>query len=178
MSAEANGAEQTPTETMQESVEELPEAARYDIYDLIRLVSTGVSLDSKDSQGRTDEHQRRQRSFAAFKMSINMTISVSALLHFIWLLAIGHLDIMEYLIGCGVDVNASNIEMNTPLHWVCLKGHVEVVKNLVLSGANTSLLNSHEWTPIDEAVTMGKMDVIDAINATIAELELTGVNVS
>lgn len=39
-------------------------------------------------------------------------------------------------------------------------------------------MNSHERTPIDEAVSMGKVDVIDAINATMAELELTGVNVS
>ncbi|XP_022731038.1 ankyrin repeat-containing protein P16F5.05c-like isoform X2 [Durio zibethinus] len=149
MGAEANGAEQTPTETTQETVEELLEAARYDdMDDLIRLASTGVSLDSKDSQ------------------ALHMAA------------ANGHLDIVEYLIGSGVDVDASNVEKNTPLHWACLNGHVEVVKKLVLSGAHVNLLNSHERTPIDEAVSMGKMDVLDAINATSAELELTGVNVS
>lgn len=25
------------------------------------------------------------------------------------------------------DVNASNVEKNTPLHWACLNGHVEVI---------------------------------------------------
>ena len=40
------------------------------------------------------------------------------------------------------------------------------------------VMSSHERTPIDEAVNMGKMDVIDAINTTIAELEFTGVNIS
>ena len=39
-------------------------------------------------------------------------------------------------------------------------------------------MSSPEGTPIDEAVTMGKIGVTEAINATIAELELTGVNVS
>ena len=35
---------------------------------------------------------------------------------------------------------------------------------------------SHERTPIDKAVNRGKMDIIDAINAVEAELELTTVS--
>lgn len=31
---------------------------------------------------------------------------------------------------------------------------------------------------MDEAVTLAKLDVIDAINATVAQLELSGVAVS
>ncbi|TYI19082.1 hypothetical protein ES332_A07G139900v1 [Gossypium tomentosum] len=100
MVAATNGAEQIPTETIQDIVEELLEAARYDdLDDLKRLASIGVSLDSKDSQGRT-------------------ALDMAA--------ANGHLDIVEYLIGRGVDVNASNVENNTPLHWACLNGHVEL----------------------------------------------------
>jgi hypothetical protein len=37
---------------------------------------------------------------------------------------------------------------------------------------------SHERTPMDEAVTRGKLDVIDAINAAVAQQELAGVTVS
>ncbi|MBA0704235.1 hypothetical protein Golax_016505 [Gossypium laxum] len=56
MVAATNGAEQIPTETIRDIVEELLEAARYDdLDDLIRLASIGVSLDSKDSHGRTGE---------------------------------------------------------------------------------------------------------------------------
>lgn len=37
---------------------------------------------------------------------------------------------------------------------------------------------SHEKTAMDEAVTTGKMDVIDAIGAAVAQAELDGVTVS
>ncbi|XP_059435106.1 ankyrin repeat-containing protein P16F5.05c-like isoform X2 [Corylus avellana] len=77
----------------------------------------------------------------------------------------GHLDIVEYLVNRGVDLNAFNEEKNTPLHWACLNGHIEVVKKLILAGANVSVLNSYERTPMDEAVSRDKVDVIDAINA-------------
>ncbi|KAJ6385417.1 hypothetical protein OIU77_028574 [Salix suchowensis] len=63
----------------------------------------------------------------------------------------GHLDIVEYLISQGVDINAFNEEKNTPLHWACLNGHTEAVKKLILAGASLGILNSHERTPMDEA---------------------------
>ncbi|XP_031124482.1 ankyrin repeat-containing protein P16F5.05c isoform X4 [Ipomoea triloba] len=145
-------AERSSHETMLETIEALLEAARYnDIEDIMSLVSSGISLNSKDSQGRTALHMAS---------------------------ANGHCDIVDYLIRNEVDVNASNEEKNTPLHWACLNGHVEVVKSLILAGANVSALNSHERTPMDEAVSGGKVDVIDAINHAVAQLELSGATVS
>ncbi|KAH9790199.1 ANK REP REGION domain-containing protein [Citrus sinensis] len=143
---------QTTETSSPENIDALLEAARYDdIEDVISLASAGVPLDSKDSQGRTALHMAS---------------------------ANGHLGIVEYLIGRGVDINASNEEKNTPLHYACLNGHTEVAKKLVLSGANISVLNSHEQTPIDEALSRGKMDIIDAINTAVAQLELGGFTVS
>lgn len=40
------------------------------------------------------------------------------------------------------------------------------------------MIFSHERTPVDEAVSQGKMDIVDAINAAVAQLELAGVQVS
>lgn len=37
---------------------------------------------------------------------------------------------------------------------------------------------SYEKSPIDEAVSGEKMDVIDAINEAVAQVELTGIRVS
>ncbi|CAN1250493.1 Ankyrin repeat-containing protein P16F5.05c, partial [Linum perenne] len=140
------------TQSPEEIVEVLLEAARYDdIDDILSLVSSGVPLDSKDSFGRTALHMAS---------------------------ANGHLRIVQYLIDQGVDLNASNEEKNTALHWACLNGHSEVVKKLILAGASLCALNSYERTPMDEAVTRGKMDAIDAINAAVAQMELAGVTVS
>ncbi|RXH83885.1 hypothetical protein DVH24_013130 [Malus domestica] len=158
-----------------ERVEALLEAARYDdIDDIISLESAGLSLDSKDLHGRTvtppeqwipksmDNSKRRNFSLTALHMAS----------------ANGHLQIVEYLISRGVDLNATNEEMNTPLHWACLNGHVEVVKKLILAGSNLGVLNSYERTPVDEAVSRGKMDVLDAVNAAAAQVELRDVSVS
>ncbi|PKU73543.1 Ankyrin repeat domain-containing protein 2 [Dendrobium catenatum] len=76
------------------------------------------------------------------------------------------------------DVNASNNEKNTPLHWACLNGKKEVVKALILAGATVSLLNSYERTPMDEAVARGEMQVVDAVSAAVAQAELQGVSVN
>ncbi|KAJ0978782.1 hypothetical protein J5N97_014256 [Dioscorea zingiberensis] len=75
----------------------------------------------------------------------------------------GHVDIVEYLIQNGAwDVNASNTEKNT-----------------------SSALGLPQWPsramnipPMDEAVSRGKMEVVDMINAALAESEINGVGVS
>ncbi|GAB4855979.1 hypothetical protein Ancab_024619 [Ancistrocladus abbreviatus] len=152
MGEETKPPEQSGTVSTAEEVDALLEAARYDDLDDIKtLESAGISLDSKDSQGRTALHMAA---------------------------ANGHLDIADYLVSKGVDLNVYNEEKNTPLHWACLNGHKEVVKNLILAGANVSPLNSHDRTPIDEALSRGKMDVVDAINEAVAQLELTHTTVS
>lgn len=43
---------------------------------------------------------------------------------------------------------------------------------------NIWLSFSHERTPVDEAVCKGKLEVVDAINAAVAQAELEEVTVS
>ncbi|XP_022897064.1 integrin-linked protein kinase 1-like [Olea europaea var. sylvestris] len=76
MGEEEHSVEQNPQEMMLDNIEALLEAARYDdIDDVKSIASAGLSLDSKDSQGRTALHMAA---------------------------ANGHLDIIVYLLRNGV----------------------------------------------------------------------------
>ncbi|CAC42893.1 putative protein [Arabidopsis thaliana] len=145
MGAETNG--------VAEKVDDLLEAARYnDIDDLRTLASDGLSLHSRDSQGRTALHMAA---------------------------ANGHMTIVEYLISEGVDINALNDENNAPLHWACLNGHVELLtggKEIDLGWSKSKSFESR--TPMDEAIGAEKMEIIDAINTTVAQMELENTSMT
>lgn len=49
---------------------------------------------------------------------------------------------------------------------------------LIVSVLDSSSPVSHERTPMDEAVSRGKMDVIDAIDNAVTQVELDGVRVA
>ncbi|RZC83413.1 hypothetical protein C5167_046202 [Papaver somniferum] len=119
--------------TEQENIDALLEAARYnELEDVKTLASSGVSLNSMDSEGRTVWHYLGP-CLTCFFGQLLSALHMAA--------ANGHLGIVEYLIKSGVDLNVCNAEKNTPLHWACLNGRIEVVKNLILAGAKLSSLN-------------------------------------
>ena len=53
----------------------------------------------------------------------------------------GHLDVVQFLIGHGADLNSVDKYGLTPLHGASLNGHVDVVQFLIGQGAD---LNSVE----------------------------------
>ncbi|KAL4584439.1 hypothetical protein LXL04_009040 [Taraxacum kok-saghyz] len=64
------------------------------------------------------------------------------------------------------------------LRIVARYNDIDDVKSLAaIVGAEVSSLNSHVRTPVDEAAIGGKMDVIDAINTLVAQMELTRTSV-
>ena len=47
----------------------------------------------------------------------------------------GHMDLVKYLIACGVPINAQNNAGNTPIHMASENGHVELAAWLAANGA-------------------------------------------
>ena len=56
----------------------------------------------------------------------------------------GHIEIVEYLVEHGANVNVSDNDGITPLHDACRGGHKEIVEYLVEHGANVNVSDNDE----------------------------------
>ncbi|UCC74906.1 MAG: ankyrin repeat domain-containing protein [Gemmatimonadota bacterium] len=55
---------------------------------------------------------------------------------------------MEYLLSYGADVNATNLEQETPLYWAVLRNDDDLVALLLQHGADTEIPESYGRTPL------------------------------
>lgn len=71
------------------------------------------------------------------------------------------------------DVNATNAQGNTPLHWACLNGQQPCAERLLEAGAAATVLNRAGRTAVDEA--LGRAEGGEALLALINRFESAGV---
>lgn len=57
------------------------------------------------------------------------------------------IEIIKYLIHKGADINARNLDLNTPLHIALIFKNFEVVDILIKNGANEKAINIHGLSP-------------------------------
>jgi ankyrin repeat protein len=70
-----------------------------------------------------------------------------------------HHGLLQYLLSCGLDINARNHEQATPLHVATQAGNVALVQLLLDSGADPELLTSDGYNALFTAVRGGHADV-------------------
>ncbi|WP_375138233.1 ankyrin repeat domain-containing protein [Wolbachia pipientis] len=64
----------------------------------------------------------------------------------------------------GIDVNATNQQKETPLHWAAEKGHKEVVEALLqVKGIDVNATNQQKETPLHWAAEKGHKEVVEAL---------------
>ena len=68
----------------------------------------------------------------------------------------GDVEKVEDLISRCADVNATNENLNTPLHYASLFGHRQVVTILLNNGADINAKNDQMKTPLHNAASIGK----------------------
>jgi ankyrin repeat protein len=63
------------------------------------------------------------------------------------------------LIDQGADVNVTESDGWTPLHYVCRNGNAEVVKALLKKDADVHVKDSHGWTPLYYVCKLGHNNI-------------------
>jgi ankyrin repeat protein/beta-lactamase regulating signal transducer with metallopeptidase domain len=112
-----------------------------DIAKVKRFLEQGISVDSRDSGGRTALHY--------------------AALH-------GKRAVVEFLLNQGADVNAKDKGWGsirwgfTPLKHASSSGHKDVVELLIAKGANVDAMDKYGWTALDSAV-YGRKDIAEML---------------
>ncbi|MBO9563677.1 MAG: ankyrin repeat domain-containing protein [Niastella sp.] len=61
---------------------------------------------------------------------------------YMWACEFGHVAVIDFLIGKGLDVNV-NVDGMYGLHWALIGGHLDVVKLLIARGASLELRNMY-----------------------------------
>ena len=57
------------------------------------------------------------------------------------------LQVAQYLIEKGTNIEAKNEYQKTPLHFECEKGHLPIVQYLIEKGNNIKEKDDEKWTP-------------------------------
>ena len=65
------------------------------------------------------------------------------------------LEVIEYLVSSGCDINAVDDDEQTPLHKSAMFGHTEAVKLLVSRGANVNQIDNNGNTPLHVVIMSG-----------------------
>ncbi|UCH92792.1 MAG: ankyrin repeat domain-containing protein [Candidatus Aminicenantes bacterium] len=93
-----------------------------------------------------------------------------------WAAEKGHLEVVEFLISKGADVNVKNVEDETPLHYASGYGHKDVVKLLVSKGAAVNEKTKRGNTPLSYAAMRNQVDIIKFLIAKGADVTVTTQN--
>jgi ankyrin repeat protein len=72
----------------------------------------------------------------------------------------GHLELAEWLLDSGADVNVHDMKQNTPLHLAAIRGRLDLVRMLLKRGAEVQARGINGYTPLFSAVEGGNLDVV------------------
>jgi len=70
------------------------------------------------------------------------------------------LNVVEFLLSKGADINALSSSGSTPLHGAASYGHIEVVRFLLDKGASPDIVNSGGYTPLLGASTSNHGEIV------------------
>ena len=124
-------------------------------------LNTGISIDSRDSRGRTALLIATYfNSIKVAKLLIAAGANVNAMDEladspYLYAGAEGRLEILKMTVASGADLNSLNRFGGTALIPAAHHGHVETVRYLLTTKTNIDHVNNLGWTALLEAVILG-----------------------
>ena len=70
------------------------------------------------------------------------------------------LNIVEYLVRKGADMEGTDSDKNTPLTVAAGWGNLSIVEYLISEGADIDIQGRHKWTPLHYAVWANDLDKV------------------
>ncbi len=88
----------------------------------------------------------------------------------------GHMELVRYLLSEGADINAQDLDGDTPLHWVTYKPKPAVAEILIKNGADLNIKNRNRRTPIFVAVRdVRNIELVRLFLSNNANLNITDI---
>jgi 7,8-dihydropterin-6-yl-methyl-4-(beta-D-ribofuranosyl)aminobenzene 5'-phosphate synthase len=88
----------------------------------------------------------------------------------------GHVDIVEFLIAAGADIDAQDSQKRTPLHLACYDGHRDIAEKLISHGANLEARFANGTTPLFWTVPGGHTEVFKLLVKKGADIDVQTEN--
>jgi len=135
-----------------------------DPYTIDMVIHQGVSLDSRDNDGRTVLHYAT--NICEYENTGGSLLKL----------------ILDAILECGVDVNSRDNAGWTALHLACMKGNKQAAIRLLECGAlpNNSEELTHagvSWTPLSLAKAYGHIEIKDILIQHGAKVDKPTLNI-
>lgn len=88
----------------------------------------------------------------------------------------GHLEIVEYLVAQGADVNKPTLTQSTPLRGASFHGHIKVMEYLLSRGADINTPNCIGQSPLCIAAMRGQLEALQFLVKKGADLHQKTIN--
>jgi ankyrin repeat protein len=87
----------------------------------------------------------------------------------------GRIEAAEMLLRRGADINALDVDKETPLHKAADEGRHEMIRFLLKNGAKINAMSRGGWTPLDYAAWKGREETAKLLIELGADVNATSV---
>ena len=84
----------------------------------------------------------------------------------------GDLEMVQYAIANGYNVNTADENGETPLHIAAMFGETEIAKILIKAGARVNAIDNNGWTPLNNAVFNGHKSIVNILIENDADVNV------